>query len=93
MVHPKGSTNGLYVSAKLGVTKKLAAPKSKLFPCPLKRSCVLRPSVPGTSDVLSSNVRNAVLTFAGMSGRAQAVEIDSHGTFSFVSVPVPYGPI
>ena len=35
--------------------------------------------------MLSSNVRNAVLTFAGMSGRAQAVEIDSLGLAMFIA--------
>ena len=73
------------MSAKLGVTKKFGAPNNKLLPWPLKRSVVLRPSVPGKSDVLSSKVRSAVYTLAGISGRAQAEPIVSLGPAMFMA--------
>ena len=50
------TTRNLPVSAKFGMTKKLLAPNLRLLPCQSKRSAVFRPSVPGTSDVLSGNV-------------------------------------
>ena len=71
------------MSAKFGVTKKLAAPNLRLLPCPLKRSAVFRPSVPGTSEVLSSNVLRAVLTLAGIPGRAMAEPMQSAGLAMF----------
>ena len=73
------------MSAKFGVLKNVAAPNMRLLPCPLKRRAVFRPSVPGTSDVLSSNVRKAVFTFAGMSGRETAVVMDSIGFAMFIA--------
>ena len=72
-------------TAKFGVTKKLGPPKRRLLPCPSKRSVIFRPSVPGTLDVLRSNDRRAVLTFAGMSGRPAAEAMDSFGPAMFIA--------
>ena len=73
------------MSAKFGVLKNEAAPNKRLLPCPSKRRAVFRPSVPGTSDVLSSNVLKAVFTLAGMSERATAVVMDSLGFAMFIA--------
>ena len=42
--------------------------------------------MPATSEVLRSNVRSAVLTWAGMSERAQAAPMVSLGVASFMAV-------
>ena len=77
-------TSGWYVPAKFGVENQLGGPQRMLLECPLKRSFLLRPSVPGTSDVLRSNVLRASLTLAGMSGRLQDEAMLSLGPAMFL---------
>ena len=67
------------MSAKFGVVKKLGGPHKRLLAWPLNRRFFLRPSVPGTAEVLRSNVLSAVLIFGGMSGRPAAETMVSFG--------------
>ena len=73
------------MSAKFGVAKKLGPPKRRLLPWPLKRRHDFRPSVPGTSDVLRSNARRALFTFAGISAREAAETMVSFGPTIFIA--------
>ena len=63
--------------------EEAARAKLTVVAVPVKRSSVSRPTVPGTSDVLSSNVMRAVLTFAGMPGPKHAEPMESLGMAMF----------
>ena len=60
--------------------------KCKTIRVTVNQSFLFRPSVPGISDVLKSNVRKAVLTFAGLSERLSAEPMVSFGPAIFIAV-------
>ena len=57
--------------------------KLQVVAAPVKAKSALPPSVPGTSEVLSSNVLRAILTLAGMPSREQAEQMESNGLAMF----------